>query len=337
MKKVCLTTFIYGIKYQSYIPTLLYSLEKAYPKYDVILFLYEKLDPKINQSINSLNLTNKVTILEEQFTECKKMTPPKSQSLRWVLWHDDFENYDYLYTVDIDILYIKEPTDLHIQHEEHMKVLDLPFSNIRRKYSYNPYSIKTLAKRIKMSGFSKLKRFFIQGNKQLDRLTGLHFVSIPEYYSALTPEIREKFKNDILNDKVSSYIMLSNDEALLAYIVKYIGFDISKLGYQTKSNEMLDFNNYKQQIFRPTHGIHLGVLRAQESLVINSKSFNSEYYSYYFDIFKSDILSDKIFRQLLKEAPDNIKSIYGYLFRFLNIEDASIFEDSDLHKNKFQL
>jgi hypothetical protein len=330
MKKVCLTTFIYGIKYQSYIPTLLYSLEKAYPQYDVILFLYEKLDPQINQSIKNLNLKSKVTILEEQFSECKKMTPLKSQSLRWVLWHNDFKKYDYLYTVDIDVLYIKEPIDLHIQHEEHMKVLELPFSNIKRKYSYNSFSIKTLVKRIKTSGLSELTRFFSQGNKQLDRLTGLHFVSIPEYYSALTPEIREKFKNDILTDRISNYIMLSNDEALLAYIVKYIGFDISKLGYQTKSNEMLDFNNYKQKIFRPIHGIHLGILRANESLVMNSKSFNSEFYSYYFNIFKSEILTDKVFRLLLKEAPDNIKTIYGYLFKFLNIEDVSVFDDSDL-------
>jgi|GEM_PF-4014345 hypothetical protein len=124
--------------------------------------------------------------------------------------------------------------------------------------------------------------------------------------------------------------MLNNYESLLAYIVKYIGFDISKLGCQTISGKMLDFNGYKELEFRPIHGMHLGVIRSKGSLIMNSKTFNSEFYHYYYDIFKNEILPDKIFRQLLKEAPDHIKAHYKYLFEFLEIVDVSVFDRSDL-------
>ena len=38
--KVCVTTYIYGEKYQDYIPLLIYSIHKVYPEYYIILFLY---------------------------------------------------------------------------------------------------------------------------------------------------------------------------------------------------------------------------------------------------------------------------------------------------------
>lgn len=315
MSKVCLTTFIYGKKYQAYIPFLVYSCNKAYPEYDIILFLYEKLDPQIKRSVARLKLANNVKILEEQFTECENMTPLKSQSLRWVLWHDDFMKYDYLYTVDIDVLYIKEPIDLHIQHIEHMKILDLPLSNIRRKSRYNPFSIKSLYHRVNEVGLSYIFEFFRQGNKNLDRLSGLHFVSIPEYYSALTPEVREKFKNDIFTGKFSNYIMLNNDEALLAYIVKDIGFDLTKLGIRNDPVKMLDFNNYKSKEFRPIHGIHLGIFRREKTKSF-SRTANSEVYKYYFKRYKEEILEDKMFLKLLKNAPEHIRNSFELLHEF---------------------
>lgn len=318
MKKVCLTTFVYGKKYQEYIPFLLYTCHKAYPEYDVILFLYEKLDLQIKDRIDRLKLTNKVLILEEQFKECKDMTPLKSQSLRWVLWHDNFWEYDFLYIVDIDVLYIQEPVKLHIQHEEHIKTLGLPFSNIRRVSSYNPFLPKTLIKRIEAAGFSKLFAFFSNGFKPVDRLTGLHFISIPEYYSIFTQEKIEQFRNDILTGKFLEYILSYNDEVMLAYIMKNLGFDITKLGIRIHDEKMLHYDNFREKEFRPIHGIHLGIYRI-EKIVRTSRTANSSVYKFYYEVFKKEIMNDQDFIMLLKETPDIIKDQFRLLYKFIDI------------------
>ena len=127
-EKVCLTTFIYGIKYQAYIPFLVYSCNKSYPEYDIRLYLYENLDENVKKQVDLVNAPN-LTIKERHFSDCPNMNPLKAKSLRWVLWDDAFMNYDYLYVVDIDMLYIKEPTPLHVQHVEHMKTTGLSFDN----------------------------------------------------------------------------------------------------------------------------------------------------------------------------------------------------------------
>ena len=94
--KVCLTTFIYGDKYQDYIPLFVYSCHKAYPEYDIHLFLYDTLRKDIRKLIDFLDKNN-VHIHEHYFRECTKMRPFIAQTLRWVLWDPVFLEYDYIY------------------------------------------------------------------------------------------------------------------------------------------------------------------------------------------------------------------------------------------------
>lgn len=61
--KVCLTTFVYGEAYQAYIPFLMYSCYKAYPEYDMVIFVYKSLAKNIKKQIEKLNYSN-VTIIE---------------------------------------------------------------------------------------------------------------------------------------------------------------------------------------------------------------------------------------------------------------------------------
>ncbi|MGZ2368719.1 hypothetical protein ACXR6G_02930 [Ancylomarina sp. YFZ004] len=321
-KRVCLTTFVYGLNYQCYLPFLLYSCHKAYPEYDIVLFLYDELNQDIKKQIEKIGLTNKVVIRERCFNDCSKMTPLKSKSLRWILWDNLFENYDYLYTVDIDMFYLLEPLALHKQHIKHMKFIDLPISNLRRRSMYNPYKLLTFAFRFKHAGFKGIFNF-LSGEKEEYKLTGLHFVKIKEYFNKLNFEQRQKFRNQIYTGDYFKYVKFPNNEILLGYIVKQLGFDLNKFGVQTDSVKILDYNTPERSEFRPHHGIHLGIFRRsiEEINKIESdvKILNSPAYRYYIQKMKDDILSDNIFKELIKDAPDNIKFSFTELFKFYDI------------------
>lgn len=317
--KVCLTTFIYGIQYQSYIPFLLYSCYKAYPEYDVVLFLYDKLDEKIKAQIENLELKNKVVIHENHFNDCPDMNPRKSQALRWVVWDNIFNNYEFLYTVDIDMLYIREPIPLHIQHIQHMDYIGLPISNLRREFSYNPFNIKTLAYRILHARFKSIFQFFLN-DKKITRLTGLHFVDIKKYYSIFTQELRDKFKEDIYTDNYLKYVMYPNDEALLACIVESLDIDISKLGLQKNSTNMLDFNHTQRLEFRPHHGIHMGIFRSSEYPDSTIDILETPTYKFYLQKYIGEIVVDPVFIDLLKNSPDNIKESFKNSHEYYKID-----------------
>lgn len=316
--KVCLTTYIYGRQYQSYIPFLLHSCFKAYPKYDVILFLYDKLDSAVRESIKKLNLTNNVIINENVFKDCPNMNPQKSQCFRWIIWDDTFMNYDYLYTIDIDIFYIREPIPLHEQHVQHMKYLGLPISNLRRIVKSNPLNLNVLHNRLK---HARLKSFFkfITRTKTETRLTGLHFVDVKRYYSLLNPDIRNQFKKDIYTGNYVSYVMNPNDEILLAQIVESLGVDILKFGVQKNPTTMLDFNNTGRKEFRPHHGVHLGIFRSSQSVKSSESILKSDAYFFYLNFFKENVINDKIFLNILDNAPENIKSSFDTFFNYYDI------------------
>ena len=48
--KICLTTFVQGHLYQEYLPMLIYSIGKAYPEYDVKIFLHDTLRDDLRPS-----------------------------------------------------------------------------------------------------------------------------------------------------------------------------------------------------------------------------------------------------------------------------------------------
>lgn len=320
--KMLLTTFIYGEKYQSYIPFLLYSCYKAYPQYDVILFVHGELNDNIKKLIYHLELKNNVRIRENCFDDCIKMTPAKSQSLRWVLWDDCFLEYHYLYTVDIDMFYIREPMLLHEQHIQHMDFIGVPISNLRRIAEHKRGNISQIKNRIKNAGIKSLYSFFTTNNTQF-RLSGLHFVKIKEYYTLLTEEIRTKYTEEIYNNNIYKYVIGSgSDEILLHEIVEKIGIDTLKISLQTNSTNMLDFEKPNRSEFRPHHGIHMGVFRSENSVLHSEKILNSNPYRYYVDLFRKEIANDKKFLMILADAPDNIKYSFRLFFKYYKISLA---------------
>ena len=107
--KICLTTFVQGHLYQEYLPMLIYSIGKAYPEYDVKIFLHDTLRDDLRPALDMIRSTyDRFEIREHTFADCPNMNSLVARSLRWVLWDESFRDYDYLYTIDIDMFYNKE-------------------------------------------------------------------------------------------------------------------------------------------------------------------------------------------------------------------------------------
>lgn len=320
--RVCLTTFIYGEAYQNYIPFLVYSCHKSYPEYDIVLFVYGALAENVRRSLDYLAVQN-CRIVENAFVDCPRMTPLKAQSLRWVLWNDTFANYDYLYIVDIDMLYIREPKPLHEQHIEHMQTTSLCYDNIRRPIVRKPWKPYTFGKRLKEAGLRSMWQF-IFGNKKEYRATGLHFIDVKGYYSHLTKPVIEKYKRDIYNKSFLSYVMTPNDEALLYKILEREALSPNRLAIQDDSVKMLDFNNCKRPQFRPHHGIHLGMFRHSIGDISENPNFlnilNSAAYKYYIDVYRREIMNDVVFTTLIDTLPQKIKQYFHRLNEFYNLQ-----------------
>ncbi len=321
MEKVCLTTYIYGEKYQHYIPFLVYSCHKAYPQYDIILFLHEKLDAGIKVLVDKIGATN-VQIKECVFSDCPKMSGLKAKSLRWVLWDDTFLNYDYIYVIDIDMLYIKEPTPLHIQHIEHMRTTGLPYDNMARCFTRKPFKLTSLGQRLKYAGVHNIFRFLF-GSRIEYRASGLHFIEVKQYYQILTKVHREKYLRMIYDGTYIYSVMFCNNEVFLYNMLKDIGLCPEKMAIQTRPENMLDFNNTTRAEFRPHHGIHLGIFRVQWEPGTNT-ILESDTYKYYVNIFRREILTDKLFKEIYNAIPQDLQLQFDRLIYYYGLQDAQL-------------
>lgn len=311
--KICLTTYIYGDKYQEYIPLLVYSINKAYPNYTIMLFLHGAINENVKTILEESGLDKNVIFKEYHFCDCSNMSPLKSRAFRWVLWDDLFLNFDYMYIVDIDMLYIPEPIPLHIQHIKHMKRTGLPFDNMRRIHKINKYSLVALLRRIKNVGFIYFFDYLSLPAVEY-RLTGLHFVDIKKYYAVLNTKVIEKYKEDIYTGKCFKYIMCPDDEILLYSICSQMGFEMDKLAIQSDSVTSLDFMNTDRDEFRPHHGIHMGIFRNSiEQIQGNSllrSILESEVYKYYISVYKEKMLQDSLLMNIIDSSSDNIKDLF---------------------------
>lgn len=313
--KICLTTFIYGVKYQGYIPFLVYSCHKAYPDYDIVLFLYEALDSNISKQLDLIGKKN-VVIKERCFNDCPNMDSLKAKSLRWVLWDDQFREYDYLYIVDIDMFYIREPKELCQQHVEHMSTTDLPYDNLVRCLKSNPFQPVQIAYRIKKAGFQNLWGYFFD-NRCDYRLSGLHFIKVGPYFNKLNEEKREDYRLKIYNGSYLKHIYSCNNETFLYRMMQEVGMCPEKLGRQTNSTNMLDFDNCTRSEFRPHHGIHMGIFR--EEVNPGNSVLDSKAYSFYISKFINESKNDVLFQKILDLASDDIRAQFNRMYKYYSL------------------
>ncbi len=321
--RICVTTYVYGDRYQLYIPIAVWSIKKMYPEYDVMIFLHGKLNIELKEILIKLDLYEKIKILENVFSDCPNMSPYKAQALRWVLWDDSFTSYDYIYFIDIDMFYIKEPVPLHEQHEFHMKRTGLPFDNMRRIVVVREFSLKRqilrLAVLIKRHKIKYIVRYFINFRKDIYKLSGLHFVKVKEYYQVFTKNKILYYRNLIYD---GSYVKFGeNDEAYLYYIMKDLNFDVDRLAAQNFKNpyEHTDFRNYTKDLFRPTHGIHMGDYRDGYSMDRIKLILKTPAQQYYKNYIESVLLEDKEFVNFLNVLPKYINKYFQRYFQLSGI------------------
>lgn len=315
--KVCLTTFIYGEAYQAYIPFLVYSCHKSCPDYDIVLFVYGSLTESARRSLDYLAVQN-CRIVENAFADCPNMTPLKAKSLRWVLWDDSFADYDYLYTVDIDMVYLPENIPLHEQHKIHMQTTGLCFDNMRRKSVRQPFMPVPFLQRIKYAGMNGIFKFLF-GERVAYRASGLHFVRVNDYYAAMSSKVRQEYTKTIYTDGWLKAVMDPNNESLLYFMLQELGLHPEKMPTQSNSFSSIDFENPERLEFRPHHGIHLGIFRSDipvEQRPSDEAVLKTNAYKYYFRCFRESMYNDGIFHHLLTEAPDYIKASFNRMFNY---------------------
>ncbi|MBR5399884.1 MAG: hypothetical protein IK103_08860 [Bacteroidales bacterium] len=319
MDKVCLTTYVYGEKYQDYIPFLVYTCNRSYPEYDIILFLYDKIRPEIKQQLDLIG-SKKLTLLEEAYNDCPSMSPLKAKSLRWVMYDERFNKYDYIYVVDIDMLYIREPMPLHLQHLQHMSTTGLCYDNIVRHFR-RKVNLRSTVRRIKYAGLRGLWQFWFSSKDDF-RVSGLHFFAVKQYFSVIDSSVREKYKKMIYNGSFVKLTLSSNNEAFLYSMLRMEGLKPDLLPVQTKSVIMLDFNNPTRPQFRPHHGIHLGIFRdVISSTEKRSGILNSEPYKYYIFKYRSEYSKDPLFQDLLRLSSSEIRGYISNLNTYYKIEE----------------
>ncbi len=316
-KKLCITSFVFGDKYQDYVPLFIFSMKKAYPEYDIIIFLHDEVKEHVQEQLEYLTILGSFKIIENYHAEVNFSTSPlHGAALRWILWDESFQSYDAIYVADIDIFYCKEDMSLLDQHLIHCQTIQKPFSNIKRKPLYvKPYSLRTFALNLKKTSILFTLKTFFFGTFVENKLTGLHFYLRKDYVSIVKP-FYKKYEKMICNfDYNLHHSKGFNDESLLYDIIEEAGLSES-LPTMTTDYEMLTNSPY-QPVFRPHHGIHLGIFRDSNYPDYQIEILSTNIYKMYYKQF-CRLEQDDIFKKLIPFFSKNMKEELSNMHSFYN-------------------
>lgn len=235
LKPLCFSSFVFG-SYQKYIPYYVHSINKAYPKVDIIIFYLEELSLDIKSFLKDFK---NVIVYENFYTEKVDIIKDfnikgggNKTLLRFLIPGHFFKDYTSVYFGDVDILILKEKISIYDFHKNQAVVSNLPFSN----------RVRTLPNSKNIS----------------KRLTGLHFVLVKEYFEKIDPIIERFFNVESYRENIMKEI--TRDEELL-YKLNQEAFDFD--GKKLTKNE------------RPWHGFHLGLVRGNSYLNTQTIKENS--------------------------------------------------------------
>lgn len=318
--KICFTTYIYGDTYQDYIPLILYSVARSYPEYSIIIFINGNLRKDIQKALSIIDkFYDKYSIIENTFDDCPMMRSLQAQTFRWVVWDDRFYDFDYLYYIDSDILYVREPIPLHEQHIRHMQFIGSDkVSNIARK-TYLKNNLTQLARTALYTGpFNTFKYLF---TPYAMRLSGLHFVKVSTYFQDLSPAKLEKYRKSIYDRSIFKRTIYPNDEAVLYKMLEDTGCDMDVFAIQKTSTTMFGYNNPEKKEFCPHHGVHLGIFRTPvEQLADWAKAqLDSDDYKFYIQEFQRTYLADNAFHKLYPLFASKIQIAIQRMCSYYNI------------------
>lgn len=323
MTKVGLVTFIAGNAYQDYIPLLAYSIGKSYPEYHLFIFINSSLRADIKNTIVIINKWYKnLHIFEHTFEDCPNMCRYKAQTLRWFLWDNQFKELDYLYYIDSDIFYVREPLPLHEQHIIHMNAIGSDcVSNMSRKTLLSNHDFVQIGRSLKYGGIKNLIKYL--KTPYAMRMSGLHFVKVSSYFTNKMLQVMDEYKKLIYTDDIAQKCCFINDEAILYAMMSEAGCNMKVFAEQTSSISCFGFDNPTNKEFCPHHGFHLGIFRlgTTESMPSWAKAqLDSNDYVYYVNKYK-EYLADPQFKAIIKNMPIQITSAIEQMNRYYGIKD----------------
>lgn len=171
--------------YQEYLPLYLHFLFRAYRDYEVFIYFQGQMHREVSECLERVSDLGKFVI--------KPLTLPYNESrqqmlkaLRWVLFDEEFYDFNNVYIGDVDMFIVREDPPLHELHERHSDEIGLPYSN----------RVRT-------------------GQR---RLTGLHFMRTRTYFDGVLPTIT-KYRKLIADDSLN----IGNEEMLHRMMEESVG------------------------------------------------------------------------------------------------------------------
>lgn len=318
MKKMCFVVFVYGEKYQGYIPLYIYSILKNYPEYDIRVYIDGNLNDTVKGKLSTLSMMGNYEVIENY---AEKHISPKMniinknhiRKLRWLIFEEIMLEYEAVYMGDIDIFICKEELEIFEQHRRHCEVLGLPYSNyLRTGKQKMPKTLKYRLYSVYKNGLKKTVQLY---NNSFDykRLSGLHFVLTKPYYDKINSKLDElitEFKDIIKNDEFTIDV---GDESFLYNIIEKSGLELPPVCAHGPINDPNAFNCVG---FRPHHGIHLGIFRNEITIDAEIQVLKSKLYKDYYNQFISLKNNDPIFAGILDNLPEFIDAIISRMESF---------------------
>jgi len=124
--KLCVSIFVSSERYAHYIPLFLFFMQKSYPEYFTLISYRDRLSPQVKESIGLLDKSF-FKVNENVFYDYPNDVDT-SKTIRWVLVPEEYNDFDYIYITDIDILTIREEPSLLDMHYNQMRNNNLPYS-----------------------------------------------------------------------------------------------------------------------------------------------------------------------------------------------------------------
>lgn len=298
MKKLCVVSYVYGKKYQEFIPLYIIFFGESYPQYDLKIYIDNNIDPSIKFMVNILSeyYKNYEIIQNYENKSCLSEKSKKIQQIqrcqRWLFYDNTFREYKAIYIGDIDLLICKEEKDLYEQHIIHSKICGTPYSNISRLASPKSYSFKTIIRNIMKFGIYETFKYLLENSERNIKFSGLHFILAEEYFKKISPLFNCAYKelNMLAEHKSKKYNLCSfNNEIFLRDLILEAGLKDAPLSTGKPYNIETDAN---QLAYRPHHGIHLGIFRSPSLIKAENAIISSELYMEYYKQFKEIQKSD---------------------------------------------
>lgn len=318
MNKLCVVNYIYGEKYQGFIPLYIISLKESYPEYDIRLYIDNTLCENTREAVKILSEHyDGITVVENyaQHTKFSKKAVSIQQiqrCQRWLFFDEAFLGYEAIYIGDIDLLICKEEKPLFEQHKTHCSVVGAPYSNISRAAGKRKITPKMIARNIVKFGFGQSLKYYFGKNEPVIKLSGLHFVLAKEYYEKVNTVI-DNFYNELnllAEGKSKRYNLCSfNNEAMLRDLVMDAGFNDCELSTGLPYNIERDAT---KAAYRPHHGIHLGIFRHHSLMEAEKKVIESELYLSYYKQF-CEIKNTEIYKKVSGNFTEHLNSLISVM------------------------